>query len=61
LRIDDWLHAYVAAGVAEESADLAKGEGSDAFKASGSAADAAFVVGECRQCFLAEVDVQHHL
>ena len=32
LRIDDRLHFHVATGVGQEAADLAEGEGSDAFR-----------------------------
>ena len=60
LRIDDQLDCHIAAGVAEESADLAQGDGSYSFKAGNSAGDAEFALVVAEQCFFAEMDVQHY-
>ena len=60
MRIDDRLHLDVAAGVGEESTDLAEGDGSYSFEAGSAADDAGFAVSERPQRFLAEMDVQHH-
>ena len=60
LRVDDWLHAYVAVGAGEEPADLPERNRPNAFEPA-NPAQSELAVAVAEQRFLAEMDVQHDL
>ena len=60
MRVDDWLHAYVAAGVGEEPPDLPERNRSNTFEPA-NPAQSELTVAVAEQRFLAEMDVQHDL
>jgi hypothetical protein len=61
LRIDDRLHFHLATSVGQEAADLAEGEGSDAFQTASSASHAGLAIVVAEQRFFTDMDVQHDL